>query len=224
MRRFPEWHHVCFVVTAERRLHMIRGILLLPLLAALPALAEEGPSFDCARAESSAEALVCEDAELAALDLLVAERYAAALSVAEGLDAGAQQAVDDLRTYQRGWIKGRDDCWKADDLRACVEAAYLRREGELVAQWLLEEPTRTAFWSCGGNPANEVVTMFFATTLPSVRFERGDTIDTGSLVPTASGERYEGAFGRFIWIKVDEATYREPDPDGTEYQCVLASG
>ncbi len=203
---------------------MIRTLLVLALLFAFPALAEEGPSFDCAKAESDAEKMVCGDADLAALDRLVADRYAAALAVAEGLDAGAEQAVDDLRAYQRGWIKGRDDCWKAEDLRACVEAAYLRREGELVAQWLLEEPTGTAFWTCGGNPSNGVVTMFFETTLPSVRFERGDTIDTGSLSPTASGARYDGSFGRFIWIKGNEATYREPDPDGTEYQCVLRSG
>jgi uncharacterized protein YecT (DUF1311 family) len=203
---------------------MIRTLLVLALPFAFPALAEEGPSFDCAKAESDAETLVCEDVDLAALDRLVADRYAAALAVAEGLDAGAQQAVDDLRAYQRGWITGRDDCWKAEDLRACVEAAYLRREGELVAQWLLDEPTGTAFWTCGGNPSNEVVTMFFETTLPSVRFERGDTIDTGSLSPTASGSRYDGSFGRFIWIRGNEATYREPDPDGTEYQCVLRAG
>jgi uncharacterized protein YecT (DUF1311 family) len=201
---------------------MIRSILVLPLVVALPALADEGPSFDCAKAASDAEKLVCEDADLAALDRLVAARYAAALSVAEGLDAGAQQAVDDLRAYQRGWIKGRDDCWKSDDLRACVGAAYLLREGELVAQWLLEEPAGTAFWICGGDPANEVVTMFFDTTLPSLRFERGDTIDTGGLTPTASGARYDGSFGRFIWIDGDEATYREADPDGAEYSCVLS--
>jgi uncharacterized protein len=129
---------------------MIRRLALLLVLAPLPAQTQEGPSFDCAKAESAAETLVCEDAGLAALDRLVADRYAAAFSVAGGLDAGAQQAVDELRAYQRGWIKGRDDCWKASDLRAsdlgaCVEAAYLRREGELVAQWLLEEPTGTAF-------------------------------------------------------------------------------
>lgn len=201
---------------------MIRSILGLLVLLALPAVAEEGPSFDCAKATSSAETLVCEDADLSALDRLVAARYSAALSAAESLGAGAQQAVDDLRAYQRGWIKGRDDCWKSDDLRACVEAAYLEREGELVAQWLLDEPTGTAFWTCDGNPANEVVTMFFDTTLPSLRFERGDTIDTGSLTPTDAGARYDGSFGRFIWIDGDAATYREADPDGTEYSCVLS--
>lgn len=196
--------------------------VLLCLAAAIPAASQEGPSFDCAKAEHEAEILVCEDPGLAALDRLVAARYAAALTVIRGLDAGAAEAEDTLRATQRGWIKGRDDCWKAEDLRDCVESAYLRREGELVARWLLQEPTGTAFWACGGNPANEVVTMFFDTTLPSVRFERGDTIDTGSLTRTASGARYDGSFGRYIWIKGDEASYREADPDGTEYSCALS--
>jgi len=84
---------------------------------------------------------------------------------------------------------------------------------------MLEEPTGVSAWACGGNPANEVVTFFFDTTRPSVRFERGDTIDTGSLVRTASGSKYEGSFGRSIWIKGKAATYREPDPDGTTYEC-----
>lgn len=188
---------------------------------AAPVVAQEGPSFDCAKAGTSAEEMVCADADLARLDRLVADRYAAAMAAARGLDAGADEAEAELRAYQRGWIKGRDECWKADDQRACVEASYQRREAELVATWMLEEPTNTAFWTCGGNPANEVVTMFFDTDLPSLRFERGDSIDVGVLTRTASGARYDGSFGRFIWIKGNEATYRDPDPDGTEYQCVL---
>jgi uncharacterized protein YecT (DUF1311 family)/membrane-bound inhibitor of C-type lysozyme len=188
-----------------------------------PALAQDGPSFDCANAGSEAETLICSDADLARLDRRLADRFGAALSVVQGLDAGAADAEAELRATQRGWISGRDDCWKSEDLRACVSDAYLRREGELVATWRLEEPTETVFWTCGGTPANEVVTLFFDTELPSVRFERGDTIDAGTLSRTASGARYDGSFGRFIWMKGDEATYREPDPDGTEYTCTVAA-
>lgn len=86
---------------------------------------------------------------------------------------------------------------------------------------MLKEPAGIAFWACDGNPANEVVTYFFDTELPSVRLERGDTVDTGSLVPTASGSKYEASVGRSIWIKGEEATYREPDPEQTTYECTL---
>jgi uncharacterized protein YecT (DUF1311 family)/membrane-bound inhibitor of C-type lysozyme len=200
---------------------MFRVLAVVPVLVAALATGQSGPSFDCSRAESAAETLVCEDADLARLDRLVADRYAAALDAVRGLDAGASEAEAKLRAIQRGWIGGRDECWKAKDLRECVEHSYLRREGELVARWLLEEPTAITFWACGGSPANRVVTYFFDSELPSVRFERGDTIDTGSLVQTASGSRYEGSFGRSIWIKGKEATYREPDPDGTSFECVM---
>ncbi|QEP30335.1 lysozyme inhibitor LprI family protein [Pukyongiella litopenaei] len=200
---------------------MRQYIATLLCLAAPLAWADEGPSFDCAKAQSGAEQLVCEDAGLAELDRRLAGRFTDAVGLAQGLDAGAEEAVTELKAMQRGWIKGRDECWKAADQRACVADAYLRREARLVAFWLMQEPTGTEFWACGGNPSNEVVTMFFDTELPGIRFERGDSIDTGVLSPSETGTRYEGDFGRSIWIRDDEATYREPDPDGTEYDCVL---
>ena len=194
--------------------------LAVTFAAGAPAFAADGPSFDCAKADSEAEELVCSDPKLAALDRRLAERYAAALAVAEGLDAGADSAVADLKATQRGWIGGRNECWKADDKRACVEAAYLTREGELVAGFMLEAPTGTARWMCGGNPANELYAAFFDTELPSVRLEYGDSIDTGSLSRTGSGSRYDASFGRYIWMKGDEATFVWTE--GEEQTCTVA--
>ncbi|RAH99974.1 hypothetical protein DLJ53_19775 [Acuticoccus sediminis] len=201
----------------------------LALLAALvtaavagPALAEEGPSFDCAGVTGEVETLICEDPDLAALDRRLAARYEAALTVVDRLGAGTEEAENELRATQRGWIGGRDDCWKSEDADTCIEDAYLRREAELVARYMLEEPFNTVTWICDGNPANEVVTMFFHTPLESLRFERGDTVDVGTIVRTASGAKYDGSFGRSIWMKGDNAMYREADPDGTEYDCTVA--
>ncbi len=202
---------------------MLRSLTLSVIILASPAMSENAPSFDCAKAESSAETLICENTELAQLDRRIAARYAAAVKAIRELDTGSSQAEKDLRATQRGWIKGRDECWKSDDPTDCIRASYLRREGELVGQWLLEEPSAIVIWTCDGNPANEVVTYFFDTEAPSVRFERGDTIDTGQLVPTASGSAYEGSFGRSIWTKGDEATYKDPDPNGQSYSCVRAT-
>ena len=121
-----------------------------------PAMSDNSPSFDCAKAASSAETLICENAELAQLDRRVAARYAAAVETVGQMDSGARKAEHELRAIQRGWIKGRDDCWKAEDPTECIRASYLRREGELVAQWHLEEPSDVVFWTCDGNPANEL--------------------------------------------------------------------
>ena len=81
------------------------------------------PSFDCAKAESEAETMVCADYGLAALDNRLAEVYAAELAKPD--------AVKDLAARQRGWVKGRDECWKADDKKRCVEEEYRTRIAEL---------------------------------------------------------------------------------------------
>ena len=180
----------------------------------------EGPSFDCAKAESSAEELICNDADLAAIDRLLADRFDQALQEIGSLDVGAKQAEDELRATQRGWVSGRDECWKSDDLRGCVEDAYLRREGELVARWMLDKPLAVVSWTCDNSPANEVTTYFYETMLPSIRIEYGDTIDTGSLTRTASGSRYDASFGRFFWEQGDEAIFAPSE--GQELTCVKA--
>ncbi len=77
------------------------------------------PSFDCSKAEHEAEQLVCSDYGLAALDNRLAEVYATELA-----KPGASK---ELAARQRGWVKGRDECWKADDKKLCVEEAYRTR-------------------------------------------------------------------------------------------------
>jgi uncharacterized protein YecT (DUF1311 family) len=159
---------------------MIASLALLGLfLASLPmlALAQDGPSFDCAAAASSAEELVCTDADLAALDRRLVDRFAAAVGVARSLDSGAEETETTLRAYQRGWFSGRDACWKEPDLRACVEREYLFREGQLVAEFLLEAPSSTVEYLCGESPLSMTL---FETELPSIRVERGDTVDIGA--------------------------------------------
>jgi uncharacterized protein len=84
-----------------------------------PPIGPVTPSFDCAKAGSEAEKTVCADYALADLDNRLAEVYAAELA-----KPGASK---ELAAYQRGWVKERDDCWKADDKRLCVEEAYRTR-------------------------------------------------------------------------------------------------
>ncbi|KUJ72245.1 alpha/beta fold hydrolase [Ruegeria profundi] len=179
------------------------------------------PSFDCDAATSSAEKLICTDADLAMLDLRLADRFAAAVDAAEGLDVGADEAAATLRAYQRGWLSGRDECWKANDLRMCVADAYLRREGQLVAEWFLEEPTEVVSYACDGNPANEVTAYYFATERPSARLEYGDSVDTATVIPSDSGTRYEGTFGHSLTLDGDTVTLVWSD--GTPMTCVPAS-
>lgn len=81
------------------------------------------PSFDCSAAQSEAEKLVCSDNQLAELDNEVARLFDLA-SKDPNMDA---KAIAEQKTVQRGWLKGRDDCWKSDDQRACVLDSYAMR-------------------------------------------------------------------------------------------------
>jgi len=85
------------------------------------------PSFDCAKAEGAAQQLVCKDEGLASLDRELSRLYRLAVSGKHMTPA----RLDELKATQRGWIKGRDDCWKGKDLRQCVESNYMIRIHEL---------------------------------------------------------------------------------------------
>jgi uncharacterized protein YecT (DUF1311 family) len=163
----------------------------------------QGPTFDCAKAQGEVEKLICSDPSLSALDQKLAEVYKAAFAKAkDGLDR--QLTVD-----QRGWIKGRNECWKArdktwitetwtvDTVRDCVDAHYRLRTSELQAVWRLVSP-KTVSFVCQNNPANMVVADFFATDPATIRLERGDRTVTLWLVGPESNGLYEGQNVRLV--------------------------
>lgn len=158
-----------------------------------------GPSFDCTKPLSgSVEEMICRDGALAALDRKLADVYAAAGKIA------AMQKPNLLPAEQRGWIKGRNDCWKSDDRRACVESEYARRIAELQARYRLVPPRGPFFWACENNPANEVVVTFFETDPPTAMLERGDQTVVAFSAPAGSGAKYVGRNETF-WEHQGEA-------------------
>ena len=83
------------------------------------------PSFDCAKASSEVEELICRDADLAKLDRSLSELYSVLLKNTP------ESERKHLKAEQRGWVKGRNDCWKSSDMRGCVAEEYRMRIGEL---------------------------------------------------------------------------------------------
>ncbi|MEA3291330.1 MAG: MliC family protein [Pseudomonadota bacterium] len=166
-----------------------------------PACAAE-PSFDCSKARKGAEGIVCTDDELAALDQKLSEVYATALKMYK--ESALESEVKLLKAEQRGWIKGRDECWKAQNERDCVEFDYRSRIAELQAGFGLAPSNGPVFYVCDGNPANEVVATFFETNPPTARLERGDSQVIAYLTPSGSGAKYEGRNVTF-WSKGKEA-------------------
>ncbi|MHA7777559.1 MliC family protein [Roseibium sp. M-1] len=182
-----------------------------------PAAFASDPTFDCSKAESSAEKLICSNDDLAALDRKLSDVYEGAVGVAKSLDAGAEEELNTLKAYQRGWVKGRDECWKGEDELACIRASYERRVAELTARYQLIEGQKPVFYTCNDNPADEIVATFFPTDPPSARLERGDTTEIVVQGLSGSGARYEGDFGILFWIKGNEATVDWPQ--GTSFTC-----
>jgi len=108
-----------------RSRHLIHIAIGAALCIQAAAAWSANPSFNCAKASSSVEKLICNDAELADLDRSLSSLYS---RVMENSSAADQKR---LKTEQRGWVKGRDDCWKSDDMRGCVAREYRYRIDEL---------------------------------------------------------------------------------------------
>lgn len=175
------------------------GCLLAAGLVALPAAAQtQGPTFNCAKAGGEVEKLICSDAALATLDRKLDQAYKAASAKAKG------KLATRMREDQRGWVKGRNECWKANGqetwitatwtvktVKDCVDAQYRVRTSELQAVWRLVAP-KTVSHACQNNPANEVVANFFDTDPPTIRLERGDRTATLWRVGAAADGKYEG--------------------------------
>jgi len=190
----------------------------LSLLLAWPALvvaapAGTRPSFNCTRvAKGSVPALVCRDADLAALDRTLAKVYA------EAVRKTPEQHPSALRPKQRAWIRERDACGRRHDAHACVEAAYRHRIVELQARYALVEAVGPVRYVCEGDEAGAVVATFFKTEPPSLIAERGETSALMLLATSGSGAKYEGPQGS-LWEHEGEALVRW-GADEAELHCV----
>jgi hypothetical protein len=124
-----------------------------------------------------------------------------------------------LRTIQRGWIKGRNDCWKAHDVRGCVEGNMLWRDAELVADWSLIAPRSAEVYDCG-DPAEEVRVTFFETEVPSVRLRRGDESVAAVLDLQAADMTYVAEDGSTFTLGADDPDHGALQwPGGPEEMC-----
>lgn len=160
--------------------------------------AASGPSFDCAKADAEAEQMVCNDPELAALDRQLAAEYQHAQA-----QPGADEAT--LESVQRGWVSGRDDCWKADDVRRCVLEAYQTRLVELKIDDPATVTPPTVTYRCP-DPAKAFTAQFYNQFEPPAAVLTWGT-DKAIVFsePSGSGARY-GRDGVEYWEHQGEVT------------------
>ena len=201
------------------RVLSIPGVLL---ALATPATALE-PSFDCSKAQSSAEEAVCASDALAEMDLELARLYHAAVN-GPNMDA---ERLNTLKATQRGWIKGRDDCWKSDmGVETCVANEYAFRIHDLrqgYADARAEEGASLGPFPyvCEGLDV-PLSAVFVNTAAPMVALHWGENAAVLPQVESGSGAKYASDawfYGPVMfWIKGDEARFAVADE--TEMSCV----
>ncbi len=205
----------------------IGGAVLAALLASPWAGQAAEPSFDCSKAEGAAEEAICQSDALAALDNELARLYRLALEE-PNLTADEKKQ---LKAMQRGWIKGRNECWKSDlPMEQCVADSYAMRIHELRQGYANtrspdDQTTLGPFaFHCEGMAA-PVSAVFINTDQPLVSLMWGQdgavTYLTLPLGPSGSGARYAGTdrFGQesIFWNKGNDAMFTPPG--GKEMNC-----
>jgi uncharacterized protein len=151
-----------------------------------PAMAGD-PSFACDKVQAgSIKGMVCQDSNLSALDRKLAAVYqAAAAKVTDG-----QRSM--LRTEQRGWIKGRDECWKSADKHSCIVHEYQHRIAFLQARYRLIPGTGPISYFCANKPGNDIIVTYYATDPPTLIARYRNSTSLMFLQVAASGAKYQG--------------------------------
>jgi uncharacterized protein len=177
------------------------------------AAATQSPSFDCAKAQSEAEKLVCVDPRLAALDRQLAALYKRVQTSPDELDIAAEQ---------RGWIKGRDACSRAVDPQRCLVESYQTRLVELTINGGgIQVPAKVEY-RCDDN-SKPVTAVFYNDIDPTAA-----VVSWGSdqaivfPMPVSKDENNGGRWGREgvdLRIHDDQTTL---DFYGTTLQCQIA--
>ncbi|GIU48934.1 lysozyme inhibitor LprI family protein [Shewanella sp. KT0246] len=170
------------------------------------------PAFDCQKAQGQVELLICKDDQLAKLDVQLSKTYRKAIN-----QIGNDELAN-FKAFQRGWIKGRNDCWKATDIKQCVQSSYETRLTELqiaAAEFEVPEPIQ---YECGlkANDTLTKITAYFYndTTLPAAMLTITPTsnyikaTNLALLTRTASGAKYQGQNFSF-WTHQGEAIFSQ---------------
>lgn len=180
------------------------------------------PSFDCAKAQSDAEQAVCNSDALAELDVEATRLYRLAAADVSGA------RLNELKAMQRGWIKGRDECWKSTlGLDSCVANEYAFRIMDLRTGYANARSEDSAGISigpqvlaCDGFDA-AIGVVFVNSSAPIAVLKWRDMAVALPSVPSGSGAKYasDAFLGGVssLFTKGDEALFMPPGD--TELKC-----
>lgn len=151
----------------------MKSLLLLTTLVATSQLqaVPTNNQINCqANSLGTIDQLICSDQELLKQDQQLAEVYQQALLKA------VNEKPPLLKAEQRGWVKGKAECWKEEDKKACASMLYTQRIAELQARYELMPASKELLLSCDNNPANEISLRYYPTTPATLIADYGDQI------------------------------------------------
>jgi uncharacterized protein len=216
-RTLARWIPVCWILAVASILAATS------VLSAAPAHAA-APSFDCRKAQGQVQELVCGDAQLSALDREVMRLFA--------LAEDSKPKASDRKTLtasQQNWMKAREDCSSATEIRDCVVAGYLKRIMELRATYPAARSADKKGLSLGPDTvtcegiSSPISVVFANTQTPLAYLSWTDQSLVTKLGPTGSGARYIATSDNgdtVFWIKGRGAMFTLPD--GKTHQCQIA--
>lgn len=175
-------------------------VIVAPAALCVAGLAQAAaPSFDCKKANGEVEQMICKDDTLSRLDRETTRLYGLALD-SRSLPTSQKKT---LLAEQRGWIKGRNDCWKSDDARACTSTQYLQRIYEL----------RHAYSGARTQDDKGISRGPFNIRCPGV-----DAVIAGTFVQTDPGYAY------LRWLDQQLVLRQTPAASGARYAASLKDG
>jgi len=138
-------------------------------LIATPALAQESPSFDCAKASNVIERTICKTPGLAKADRELAAAYAALAGKLQGA------ARENLEKGQVRWIVNRNRACAdpVDGVAACIKERYANRLADLEALGQGEYPFITEE-SLARSGKLDRITWSYAITYPKFEGKEAD--------------------------------------------------
>jgi len=198
-------------------------VVLAILLSPLSLLAATtNPSFDCNKAESESEKMVCSDPELARLDRELNRVYMLAFNNS-ALDKKGKRY---LRAEQVGWIKGRDETWKVEDKKRYVTELYVLQIATLLQKYPASRVANNEGISSGPTTydcSGEVLEAYYvqSNSPMGVIYFKGNIQGPLSRVPAASGTKYRidysNGMSLELWAKGKEAMFTTLE--GDKLQC-----
>jgi uncharacterized protein len=202
---------------------MIRALIFLSAaaacLAAAPSPATAQPSFDCAKASTLVEKLICGDPTLVTLDTETARLFDLARDASESTRGNVIRAQED-------WLKARNDCTSSTDTGRCLAEAYVERISKLRETYVAARRATGGIslgpfaGSCDNGPSLKVT---FVNSNPSYAYISGPKESfVLKQALSGSGARYQAQYPKGqarLWNKGNNALIALPG--GKDVNCAL---